>query len=56
MGSSNILHEAKQYTTIMWLKDKYVTEMLKYRRQTGFLGFIVCIEGVILAVDDSSSL
>lgn len=53
LGSWNILQEAKQY--IMWLKDKYVTEMLKSRRQTGLLGFIVCIEGVVLAVDDSSS-
>lgn len=29
--------------------------MLKSRRQTGFLGFIVCTEGVVLDVDDSSS-
>lgn len=29
--------------------------MLISKRQTGFLGFIVYIEGVVLAVDDSSS-
>lgn len=45
LNHKKILQEAKLY--IMGLKDKSGTSILRSKRKTGFLGFIVCIESAI---------
>lgn len=46
---STVLLEAKDY--IFQLKDKFGNPIIKSKRKTGFLGFIVCIESALSMYD-----